>query len=183
MMPSPVTRHPSPGLQNAARHVFNGAAGMAVVLWAAACGAQQVSSGELIAKAAEYDGKTVTFRGEAIGDVMLRGDYAWVNVSDGRNAVGIWMPAALARTIAQTGAYLVRGDTIEVRGVFHRSCLEHGGDLDIHAEAMTKVVPGVKMPEEPVTAKAKTALGLAMILGAVWILNTFKKRYIPRFRR
>jgi len=52
-------------------------------------GAQaQASSSELIEGASRLDGQTVEFRGEAIGDLMPRGDHVWLNVSDGQNTLG-----------------------------------------------------------------------------------------------
>jgi len=163
------------GLRACARYIFV-AASAAIIFWATACCAQQVFSADLIADAAEHDGKTVVFEGEVIGDVMIRGDYAWVNVSDKDYAVGIWMRASDARRISHAGAYRVRGDTVRVRGVFHRSCSEHGGDLDIHAGEVLIVSPGTRLSAEPWQAKARLALGLALILGALWILKLFMKR-------
>ena len=58
-----------------------------------------VDSSILIEHAKSYDYQTVTFEGEVIGDIMVRDDYAWINVSDGSNAIGIWVPAAAAKTI------------------------------------------------------------------------------------
>ena len=50
-----------------------------------------VSSTELIEKAKELDGKEIVYEGEVIGEVMTRGEYSWVNLNDGLNAVGVWM--------------------------------------------------------------------------------------------
>ncbi|MDP2927900.1 MAG: DNA-binding protein, partial [Candidatus Omnitrophota bacterium] len=55
---------------------------------------QSLSSSELINNAKEYDGKLIVYSGEVIGDVMLRGEFAWVNINDGQNALGAWMSAA-----------------------------------------------------------------------------------------
>ncbi|MDI6605929.1 MAG: hypothetical protein QME65_02145, partial [Candidatus Omnitrophota bacterium] len=42
--------------------------------------AQPVSSTELIENAQAYDGKRVAYAGEVIGDIMRRGNFAWLNV-------------------------------------------------------------------------------------------------------
>jgi hypothetical protein len=76
----------------------------------AACYAQQISSTELINNAGEYDGKSVVYVGEAVGDVMVRGDFVWVNVNDGKNAIGVWMSKELAKEIRFTGSYHSKGD-------------------------------------------------------------------------
>lgn len=102
----------------------------------------KVSSMELIEKAKKFDRQTITFEGEVIGDVMKRGNHAWVNLSDGNNAVGIWMIQKQMNLIKNTGSYDCRGDILLIKGVFHRSCPLHGGDLDIHAESVKVVKAG-----------------------------------------
>jgi hypothetical protein len=102
----------------------------------------QVPSPELIDKGRALDGKEIEFTGELIGDPMVRGDHVWVNVSDGANAIGVWLPRTLLPSVRFWGSYRARGDTIRVRGVFHRSCPDHGGDMDIHGSAVEIVSIG-----------------------------------------
>ncbi len=45
------------------------------------------SSNELLAAPEKYDGKEIAYRGEVVGDIMWRGDHAWVAVNDGMNAI------------------------------------------------------------------------------------------------
>ncbi len=104
--------------------------------------AQVVSSTELINNAKQYDGKIITYKGEVIGDVMIRGEYAWLHVNDGIIAIGIWAPKTMIQDIRYAGDYHKKGDIVEVSGTFHRSCLEHGGDLDIHASEIKKITSG-----------------------------------------
>lgn len=92
------------------------------------------SGKELTENPTSFDGKQVTFQGEVIG-VMIRGDYAWVNLFDSGYAVGIWSRADDARMVSSVGDYNNVGDKVEVIGIFHMACLEHGGDMDIHAES------------------------------------------------
>ena len=138
--------------------------------------AQPISSTELINNARQYDGKLVVYEGEVIGDVMVRGEYAWLNVNDGQNAIGIWLNKALTKEIIYTGSYRARGDWLEISGIFHQACLEHGGDLDIHAQAMRKVSAGREIPERLNFSKRNLALVLLGILGIVWILRQLKLR-------
>lgn len=139
------------------------------------CFAQQpVSSSELIRNAAQYDGKSVAFAGEVIGDVMVRGDYAWVNVFDGNNAVGIWVKKELTSEIFFTARYKSKGDVIEVTGIFRRACPQHGGDLDIHADSLRKIVAGRKLTERLNSGKKNQALILGGLLGLVWILSLLR---------
>ncbi|MBI4706772.1 MAG: DNA-binding protein [Candidatus Omnitrophica bacterium] len=140
------------------------------------CYAQIISSSELINNAKEYDGKVVTFEGEVIGDVMVRGDFAWVNLSDISNAIGIWMPADLARQIAYTGSYKSKGDALEVAGTFHRACPEHGGDLDIHALSLRKTDAGRLIKERVNQSKKVYVFILLGVLGLAWILTLLKHK-------
>jgi hypothetical protein len=135
----------------------------------AVCLAGQISSTELINNAKEYDGKSVVYVGEAVGDVMVRGDFAWVNVNDGENAIGVWLNKESAGEIQFTGSYHSKGDRLEITGVFQRNCIQHGGDMDIHAQGIRKISPGRVVGEELDTGKRNFALILLGILGLVLV--------------
>ena len=138
--------------------------------------AQTLSSSELINNAKQYDGKIVTYSGEVIGDVMLRGEFAWANINDGQNALGIWMDALLAKEIKFTGNYKTRGDNFEITGVFHRACLEHGGDLDIHTQSLRKLSNGRMVKENLNFDKVSLIFILLGALFFIWILTLFKHK-------
>ncbi|MDD5156076.1 MAG: DNA-binding protein [Candidatus Omnitrophica bacterium] len=142
--------------------------------------AQPVSSPELISNAKLYNGKTVVYEGEVIGDVMVRGDYAWVNLNDGFNAIGIWCPKSLTTDIIYKGSYKYRGDRLEVTGVFWRSCPEHGGDLDIHAQAIRKTGTGCALTERLDVSKRNLFLAFAGILCLILILKQLKRAWIRK---
>lgn len=122
--------------------------------------AQAVTSTELIEDALTLNGKTVTYRGEVIGDILYRGDYAWVNVSDGANAIGCYIPASEADKIDSIGRYRIVGDTVELTGIFHRDCPDHGGDLDIHADTIIVQKKGHEVEDKP-------SVGLIIAAGAL----------------
>lgn len=138
------------------------------------CYAQPISSTELINNAKQYDGKIVVYEGEVIGDVMVRGDYAWINVNDGEKAIGIWIKAALAKDIVYTGSYKSKGDGVEITGIFHRACIEHGGDLDIHAQSLRKTASGRHIQERLNLGKRNFVIILLGILCLIWILTLLK---------
>ncbi|MFA4842854.1 MAG: DNA-binding protein [Candidatus Omnitrophota bacterium] len=138
--------------------------------------AQAVSSTELINNAKQYDGRTITYAGEAIGEVMPRGDFAWVNISDGENAIGIWIHKELAKEINYAGTYKTKGDWVEVIGTFQQACPAHGGDLDIHAQALRKITPGRLVKERLNTDKRTLALVLLGVLALIWILSRLKRK-------
>ena len=137
---------------------------------------QGISSSELIKNAKEYDGKLITYTGEVIGDVMLRGEFAWVNINDGENALGVWISASLAKEIKFTGNYKVRGDSLEIVGIFHRACLEHGGDLDIHAQTLRKLGNGRIVNQRLNLDKKNLSLILFGALLLIWILTLFRHK-------
>ncbi|MDD2690051.1 MAG: DNA-binding protein [Candidatus Omnitrophica bacterium] len=140
------------------------------------CFAQALSSTELINNAKQLDGRTVVYEGEVIGDIMVRGNYAWLNVNDADNAIGIWMNAALIKDIVYSGSYKSAGDIVEIVGVFHRACPEHGGDLDIHAQGLRKISSGKLFKEKLNLGKRNYALVLFAILGLIWILTLLKHK-------
>lgn len=136
--------------------------------------AQPASSTDLINNAKDYDGKAVTYEGEVIGDIMARGEYAWVNVNDDVNAIGIWAPKNMLKDIIHKGTYNEEGDRIEIKGVFHRSCIEHGGDLDIHAESIMKIKDGyaISTPLDKVKVKYAVLFGIILVLVGIWKVYT-----------
>ena len=133
--------------------------------------AQPVSSSHLIDNAQRYDGLSVIYSGEVIGDIMPRGEYAWVNVHDGQQAIGIWLPRKLAETIIYTGNYKAKGDWIQIAGIFHRVCEEHGGELDIHATSLKKIQSGYFVSRAFNRSRMNKAVILLAVLGCVWILR------------
>jgi hypothetical protein len=133
--------------------------------------AQPISSTDLINNSKQYDGKVVDYRGEVIGDIMMRGQHAWININDGQNAIGIWAAGILIKEITYKGNYSFHGDVVEITGIFHRSCPEHGGDLDIHAQTMRKVISGGQNFENPDFNKIRTAFILLGIVLLLYISN------------
>ncbi len=91
---------------------------------------------DLIENAKTLDGQKLTIEGEAIGERMIRGDYSWVNINDGSNAIGVWLSNKEAEKIKYYGNYKNIGDTVRVTGVFYRACKEHGGEADFHATSL-----------------------------------------------
>jgi hypothetical protein len=138
--------------------------------------AQGISSSELVNNAKLYDGEAVTYKGEVIGDVMTRGDFAWVNLHDGVNAIGIWVPLTLTKEIVYTGSYKAKGDIIEVSGIFNRACSKHGGDLDLHAQTLRKTDSGKFVRERLNPSKVSQVLILLGVLFSVWILTLFLRK-------
>jgi len=138
------------------------------------CYAQVSTSLDLLNNAKQYDGTTVSYKGEVIGELMARDDYVWLHVNDGSIAIGIWAPKNMVKDILYSGDYHNKGDIVEVSGTFHRSCLEHGGDLDIHACVIKKVARG-----NPVIQLVRRRKILAGIFSLVFVLlfYAFKRSF------
>ncbi|ADL41587.1 hypothetical protein COB47_0233 [Caldicellulosiruptor obsidiansis OB47] len=138
--------------------------------------AKPVDSITLLNNSFKYDGKIVEFQGEAIGEVMKREKYAWVNIHDGQNAIGVFMKYEDAKKIRYLGRYLVKGDIVLVKGIFNRSCKVHGGDTDIHALQVQIVKRGYKMQEQINKTKAAFAI-LIFSLGSFLMWVVFKNKW------
>lgn len=133
------------------------------------------SSTELITNAKKYDGDIVAYEGEVVGDVMFRGAQAWINVYDGTNALGVWVPAALARRVRLVGGYSYIGDTVRVTGVFKRADARHGGDTDIHAETLRVVKAGRRTNHPFNVRRAVLAGALALLSLGIFLANRYRR--------
>jgi hypothetical protein len=145
------------------------------------CYAQDPTSLDLINNAKQYDNKPVTYKGEAIGDIMTRGDHAWVHVNDGIIAIGIWAPKAMIEDIRFVGDYHQKGDVVEVVGTFHRACPEHGGDLDIHASEIKKLTSGSTVIQSVSRKKIRIGAYSLMLVTLIIALKKFFQKTKGRF--
>jgi len=146
----------------------------------ALCFAQPISSTELIKDAKQYDGKMVAYQGEVVGDIMIRGKCAWLSVNDGSNAIGIWVDTKLIKDILHTGSYKEKGDLVEIKGEFNRSCFEHGGDLDIHTQSIDKISSGREISQALNIKALHFALGLFYAVFLLFLLKLWRsKRGVP----
>jgi hypothetical protein len=141
--------------------------------------AQPISSRELIENAKMYDGKLIEYEGEVIGDVMKRGDFVWINLHDGKGTIGVWAKKDMAKVIEYRGNYRFKGDWLRVKGIFNRSCSEHGGDLDIHAISLDRIESGREIKERLIFPK----LNLSMKLGGVLLCLIILRRFLRRQKK
>lgn len=137
--------------------------------------AQALSSSVLLNNTKQYDGRVVVYQGEVIGDIMVRGNHAWFHVNEGGIAIGVWAHKTLISDILNAGDYHTRGDIVQLRGIFSRACLEHGGDLDIHAQAITKISSGNKV-SRPIDKRAVNfGIGISCVVLIVCLWETLHK--------
>jgi hypothetical protein len=145
----------------------------------------------LVEDAKEWDGRTVTFTGEAVGEAMRRGTMAWIHVNDDayglhegagtllagfNGGIGVWVETRLASRITVFGDYGHHGDVVEVTGVFHAACPQHGGDMDIHAGSLrvTRAGQRVKHPVDP--RRILTAGMMGALAALLFIVRAILRR-------
>ena len=108
----------------------------------------------------ELDGKTVRFRGEALGEA-LRADegHRWINVLDGAVAIGVYTPNELVGVVDGYGEWTRTGTLVEVTGTYNVACPMHGGDLDVHANELVRIESATdrEHPVQPWKALAAAA--------------------------
>lgn len=142
---------------------------------------------ELVEDPGRYDGEIIEFTGEAIGEAMRRGDMAWLHLNDDAYATfafdegaplsgynsghAVWVSAGLAERVVLFGDNRHRGDLVRVRGVFNAACVEHGGDMDIHADTLEVVGSGAVVGDPVAPGKVRWALALSVAALGLYALT------------
>lgn len=146
-----------------------------------------VTSADLVEQPKRFDGRDLTFQGEAIGEAMKRPNGTWLHLNDdaymyanveegtplqGYNSgMPVWVPTDLALQVTTFGDYKHEGDVVEVTGRYNAACAQHGGDTDIHATEL-KVLARGHVAEDPVRGwKLWLALGLTGLSGVLFVAN------------
>ena len=74
-----------------------------------------------------------------------------------------------AQSIKNFGKYGYKGDIVEINGTFNRACVEHGGDMDIHAISV-KIIDAGGSVTIPISNNKKT---IALILTLITLTLIF----------
>ncbi|MGL5316222.1 MAG: hypothetical protein ACRC92_23390 [Peptostreptococcaceae bacterium] len=135
---------------------------------------KEYSINDLIENGKDFDKANITISGEAIGEALDRGDYTWININDGTNAIGIYMSSDDANKVSNYGGFKQTGDTLEVRGVFNRACKEHGGDMDIHAKSVSVAEKGKSTPTNISSDKVILLSTSSLVLVVIAVLYYLK---------
>jgi opacity protein-like surface antigen len=170
-----------------------------VAILAGPAGADDVVQiNELVKNMSKYDGKVVTIQGEVIGDLMVRGTYAWITVNDDRyskksveeggeligmsnSGIGVWVPVSDTAGINMYGGYKSKGADVRVTGIFHRACHEHGGDTDIHATSLEVLKPGYPFHHNFPYGRLLAVIVLTCVIGLLWYWRSVNtKKYAKR---
>ncbi len=136
----------------------------------------QVTSTDLVEKTREIEGREIVFTGEVVGEAMRRGDHVWINVNDGASAIGVWAKRETVSSIGSFGSYRHRGDRVAVRGVFARSCPQHGGDMDIHAATVSLVEAGMPITHRVDVRRVIIGVGLLCTSLAAYLVWRRRKK-------
>ncbi|MHB9153085.1 MAG: hypothetical protein ACYC2S_10550 [Spirochaetales bacterium] len=134
----------------------------------------KTSALKLIDNAKAYDGHQVEITGELIGDVMVRGDYAWISILNEGTAISAWIEKSMLPPDTSIGGYARSGDIVSLRGIFHRACPEHGGDLDIHATSLELVSKGASV-NHPVNTSV-VLISLTLLVIGVILVSAWRRR-------
>jgi len=145
------------------------------------------SSGELVEEPKRFDGSEVEFTGEVIGEVMVRGENAWIHINDdayylknveegaklgGLNSgMAVYLPARLTDPVTYYGDYKHEGDIVTIKGTFNAACAQHGGDMDIHAEELAVDVPGHAVVDQVMPWKLTLAIVLALLAAGLFVVQ------------
>ena len=137
-----------------------------------------------------FDGKTVTLRGEVIGDVLRSGKGAWINILNRSTGIGLFASdPKIFDKIIYRGGYRFSGDQVLAQGVFYKNCPIHG-EADIHLTGLEVIEPGKVRIEGSNERLADTIPGafIALLVSAYIFLrsrknNTIKQEYAARNRK
>ena len=149
------------GLESNARSTRTGVVGL-----------QLVSIAELASGGTDSDDGKYQFSGEVVGDILDAGaGYMWVTVSDGDNALSIYMKDSDAALVQRLGGYGVEGTTLLISGTFHLSCDVHDGETDIHASSASVLRSGFEREETVDPARLRVAIGLLAAAALLIFIN------------
>ena len=148
----------------------------------------RVSSTQVYLCPLAFDGLSVTYVGEVIGEVLPRRGGAWAQVNDDvyalevgpvighrelagfNTGMSVWLPDGLHERIEDVGRAGRRGDVILVRGTLLRADPDDGGGITVRAEELEILAPSieVEVPFHLVQAIVAGILALLAIVALVW---------------
>jgi len=103
---------------------------------------QPASLSETIENAVILNGKSLLVEGELIGEPLAATDGYWLNILENGCPLAVFVPTPATDTGVFEpcrllgGNHLRTGHFIRVTGKFNRVCVQHGGDLDLHADGV-----------------------------------------------
>jgi hypothetical protein len=150
--------------------------------------AGRVSSTQVFLCPRAFDGLTVTYVGEVIGEVLPRRGGAWAQVNDDiyalevgplvghreqdgfNTGLSVWLPDGLYQQVEEVGRPGRRGDVILIRGTLERTDPQDGGGTTIRAEELEILAASIEV-EDPLHVPqliAAIALSILAVASVLW---------------
>jgi len=157
-------------------------------------GLGRVTSEQVLACPAVYDGLRITYVGELVGDLLMRDGGAWVLVNDDAYALEVgplpshgehrgtntgltvWLPEDLLSDASGLGRPNQRGDVAEVSGRIVRADPADGGGLTLRADAMRIIAPATGLDDPLDARQAALALGAVIVAGVLVVVRRRSSR-------
>jgi hypothetical protein len=148
----------------------------------------RLSSAQVYACPAAYDGLRVTYAGEPVGELLPRRGGAWAQVNDDdyalevgpisghrelrgfNSGLSVWLPDGLHEQVTAVGRPGRRGDVLLLTGVLYRADPDDGGGITLRADQLEILAPAVEVAAPLHTAQAVVAALLVAIAAvtALW---------------
>lgn len=148
----------------------------------------RVSSAQVYACPAAYDGLRVTYAGEPVGELLSRRDGVWAQVNDDDYALevgpisghrelrgfntglSVWLPDGLHEQIGDVGRPGRRGDVLLLTGVLYRADPDDGGGITLRADRLEVLAPAIEVaaPLHRTQAVVAAVLVLLAAMTALW---------------
>ncbi|MCM8785105.1 MAG: DNA-binding protein [Candidatus Omnitrophica bacterium] len=130
---------------------------------------------DLYQQSKRYDNKIVKIRGEAIGEKIKRGMEICINIKDENEdyVIGVVLNKEMAEKIENLGRYRVKGDIVEIKGIYYENCPYHLGERDIHVMEIEVLLKGEKHPEE--IGIHKIILSFFLVLCVIFVIYYYHK--------
>ncbi len=130
----------------------------------------------LINEATSLDRMEVVVQGEAIGEILPRGEYAWVSIQEGASQMSIWVPINLANQIKHLGDYNTTGDIVEIEGEFQRADEQLQGEMRVKANTIKIITSGQRRDHPVEQIKLHITIILGFLLLGIFVLSRVMKR-------
>lgn len=190
MDPSLVVDAPSPESEVEVRRCRREGDPQAVVDARSELGEQPlVTSARVVACPAAFEGLSVRYVGELVGDLLPREGGAWVLVNDDDYALEVgplpahrdhrginegltvWLPEELQARVTGLGRPNQRGDVVELEGRIERTDPADGGGLTLRAARMEILAAATTVEEPLAVPQLLFTVAMGLIAGLLWSLR------------